>query len=67
MNQLYINELNNYSFMYIPILQNMVVLSLKDRKNKMNPAYVPDEMEASSISSCREYMYVYLIGYNFEA
>uniref|UniRef100_K1P922 Uncharacterized protein n=1 Tax=Magallana gigas TaxID=29159 RepID=K1P922_MAGGI len=23
----------------------MVVLSLKDRKNKMNPAYVPDEME----------------------
>lgn len=28
----------------------MVVLSLKDRKNKMNPAYVPDEMEVSSPS-----------------
>eukprot|EP00105_Crassostrea_gigas_P034297 XP_019918445.1 PREDICTED: transcription initiation factor TFIID subunit 2 isoform X2 [Crassostrea gigas] len=29
----------------LPIPDNMVVLSLKDRKNKMNPAYVPDEME----------------------
>lgn len=28
----------------------MVVLSLKDRKNKMNPAYVPDDMEVSSPS-----------------
>lgn len=25
----------------LPIPDNMVVLSLKDRKNKMNPAYVP--------------------------
>ncbi|XP_078318591.1 transcription initiation factor TFIID subunit 2-like isoform X5 [Crassostrea virginica] len=29
----------------LPIPDNMVVLSLKDRKNKMNPAFVPDEME----------------------
>jgi hypothetical protein len=25
----------------------MVVLNLKDKRNKMNPAYVPDEMEVS--------------------
>ena len=60
MNQLFINE-QLFFYVCIPILQNMVVLSLKDRKNKMNPAYVPDEMEASSISSCREYMYMFLI------
>lgn len=56
--------LTNWNFIYVNKLtifdkissimnwQNMVVLNLKDKRNKMNPAFVPDEMEVSCGFSC---------------